>query len=90
MQLQPYLRGSLWAGGFLVLILLVAGTLWLALAAAGDVAGSQGAKGVTLVALVCLALDQVVLLVLLALAELTRPRPDAPSKHDSSAERPTE
>ena len=52
MKLQPYLRGSLWAGGLLIVILLVAGALWLALAAAGDAAGSQGAKGVMLVALI--------------------------------------
>lgn len=87
MKLQPYLRGSLWAGGFLIVILLVAGALWLALAAAGDVAGSQGAKGVTLVALVCLALDQVVLLVLLALAELTRTPSEGPTSRHPPAER---
>jgi hypothetical protein len=88
MKLQPYLRGSLWAGGFLIVILLVASALWLALAAAGDVAGSQGAKGVTLVALVCLALDQVVLVVLLALTELTRPPTDDQPKRQPSAEHP--
>jgi hypothetical protein len=82
MKFQPYLRGSLWAGGFLIVILLVAGALWLALASAGDVAGSQGAKGVTLVALVCLALDHIVLVVLLALAELTRsPSDGQPTQH---------
>jgi hypothetical protein len=88
MKLQPYLRGSLWAGGFLIVILLVGGALWLALAAAGDVAGSQGAKGVTLVALVCLALDQVVLVVLLALAELNRPPSDGQPTPKPPAERP--
>ena len=87
MKLQPYLRGSLWAGGFLIVILLVAGALWLALAAAGDAAGSQGAKGVTLVALVCLALDQIVLVVLLALIELTRPSTEG-SPNEPPAERP--
>jgi hypothetical protein len=88
MKLQPYLRGSLWAGGFLIVILLVGGALWLALAAAGDVAGSQGAKGVTLVALVCLALDQVVLVVLLALVELNRPPSDGQPTPKPPAERP--
>jgi hypothetical protein len=72
MKLQSYLRGCLWAGGLLIVVLLVAGTLWLALAAAGDQAGSQGAKGVALVAIVCLVLDLGALVVLLALAELTR------------------
>jgi hypothetical protein len=72
MKLQMYLRGCLWGGGLLIVVLLVAGTLWLALAAAGDQAGSQGAKGVALVAIVCLVLDLAALVVLLALAELTR------------------
>jgi hypothetical protein len=88
MKLQPYLRGSLWAGAFLIVILLVAGALWLALAAAGDAAGSQGAKGVTLVALVCLALDHLVLVVLLALAELTRPPSGGQPTQHPPAERP--
>jgi hypothetical protein len=73
MNLQPYLRGCLWGGGLLIVVLLVAGTLWLALATAGDQAGSQGAKGVALVAIVCLVLDLAALVVLLALAELTHP-----------------
>lgn len=89
MKLQPYLRGSLWAGGFLIVILIVAGALWLALAAAGDAAGSQGAKGVTLVALVCLTLDQVVLVVLLALIELSRPPTDDQPNRQPPAERPS-
>jgi len=88
MKLQPYLRGSLWAGGFLIVVLLVGGALWLGLAAAGDVAGGQGAKGVTLVALVCLALDQIVMVVLLALIELTRPSTDDPPNRQPPADRP--
>jgi hypothetical protein len=63
----------LWGGGLLIVVLLVAGTLWLVLATAGDQAGSQGARGVALVAVVCLVLDLAALVVLLALAELTRP-----------------
>jgi hypothetical protein len=73
MKLQTYLRACLWAGGLLIVVLLVAGTLWLTLAAAGDQAGSQGAKGVFLVGLVCLVLDLIVLIVMLAVAEITRP-----------------
>ncbi len=72
MNLRPYLRGSLWAGGLLIVVLLVSGILWLALAAAGDQTGSQGARGVALVAIVCLVLDLVTVIVLLALAEITR------------------
>jgi hypothetical protein len=73
MHLRPYLRGCLWAGGLLIVVFLIAGTLWLALSRAGDQAGSQGAKGVALVAIVCLVLDLAALVVLLALAEITRP-----------------
>jgi hypothetical protein len=72
MNVRLYLRGSLWAGGLLIVVLLVSGVLWLALTAAGDQAGSQGAKGVALVAIVCLVLDLVTVIVLLALAEITR------------------
>jgi len=88
MKLQLYLRGCLWGGGLLIVVLLVAGTLWLALATAGDQAGSQGAKGVALVAIVCLVLDFAALVVLLALAELTRTegRPaDRPPSEDPHA-----
>jgi hypothetical protein len=73
MDHRPYIRGTLWAGGLLVIALVVAGALWLILGVAGDQGGSQGAKGVALVAIVGLVLDVLVLLVLLALAELTRP-----------------
>jgi hypothetical protein len=76
MKLQPYLRGCLWAGGLLVVVLLAAGILWLALVTAGDVAGSQGAKGVAFVALVCLTLDLIAVVVLLALAEIRRGEPN--------------
>jgi hypothetical protein len=72
MQLQRYLRTGLWAGGFLVVVTLVACLLWLTLAEAGDSAGGQGAKGVALVAAVCLVLDLVTIVVLLALAEMNR------------------
>jgi hypothetical protein len=79
MNVRPYLRGSLWAGALLLVILLVAGLLWLALAVLGDQPGSQGAKGVTLVATFCLVLDLIGMVVLLAVAELSRPeRPANP------------
>jgi hypothetical protein len=84
MDLRPYIRGTLWAGGLLVIGLVIAGSLWLILGFAGDAAGSQAAKGVALVALVGFVLDVLTLNVLLALAELTRdesqppPQPAAP------------
>jgi hypothetical protein len=73
MDLRPYIRGTLWAGGLLLIALAVSGALWLILGAVGDQGGSQGAKGVLLVAIVGLVLDALTLTVLLALAELTRP-----------------
>jgi len=72
MDLRPYIRGTLWAGGLLLIALAVSGALWLILSAAGDPSGGQGAKGVALVAIVGLVLDVLTLIVLLALAELTR------------------
>jgi hypothetical protein len=72
MNLRPYIRGTLWAGGLLVLALAIAGTLWLVLGAAGDQGGSQGAKGVAFFAVVGLMLDVLTLIVLLALTELSR------------------
>jgi hypothetical protein len=72
MDLRPYIRGTLWAGGLLLIALAVSGVLWLILGAAGDQNGSQGAKGVALVAVVGLVLDVLTLNLLLALAELTR------------------
>jgi hypothetical protein len=72
MDLRTYIRGTLWAGGLLLLALAVAGALWLILATIGDEPGSQGAKGVAVVATVGLIIDVLVLNVLLALTELTR------------------
>jgi len=72
MTLRRLLRAGLWGGGILFLSVLVAGALWLVLAQAGDQAGSQGAKGVALVAIVGLVMDFVFLVVLLTLAEITR------------------
>ena len=76
MNLRPYIRGALWAGGLLMAVLFVAGILWLVLLTVGDEAGSQGAKGVTLVAAGCLVLDVLVLIVLLAVTEITRAERD--------------
>jgi len=79
MNLRPYIRGTLWTGGGLLLALAIAGSLWLILGFAGDASGSQAAKGVALVATVGFVLDVLTLVVLLALTELTRPTP--PSIH---------
>jgi hypothetical protein len=73
MNLRPYLRGALWCAAILLVVIVVAGVLWLAMAALGDQAGSQATKGVLLVAVVCLVLDLITLVVILAFAEITRP-----------------
>jgi len=89
MNLRPYLRGSLWAGGLLIVVLLVSGVLWLTLAVAGDQTGSQGAKGVALVAIVCLVLDLVTVVVLLALAEIARPERPAIDHKEADTSQPS-
>jgi hypothetical protein len=89
MDLKHYLRIGLWAGGFLIVVTLVAGLLWLLLAEAGDQAGSQGAKGVALVAAVCLVLDLMTLVVLLALAEISRSPTNEPTSVQAPSHRPS-
>jgi hypothetical protein len=89
MDLKHYLRTGLWVGGFLVVVTLVAGLLWLLLAEAGDLAGSQGAKGVALVAAVCLVLDLMTLVVVLALAEINRVPTNGPTRVQAPSDRPS-
>jgi hypothetical protein len=55
-----------------VIVLAVAVFLWLVLAALGDQGGSQGAKAAALVAFLCLLLDLLSIVILLALAEINR------------------
>jgi hypothetical protein len=84
MNLRPYIRGTLWAGGLLLIALLVSGSLWLILGSLGDQGGSQGAKGVALVAIVGLVLDVLGLIVLLALTELGRTKTHPDDRQGSS------
>lgn len=70
MNIRRYIAGSLWAGAIVTLVLLVAAALWGLLTAAGDHAGGQGAKGVTLVALTFWVLNFIALVVLVALAQI--------------------
>jgi len=83
MDLRPYIRGTLWAGGLLIIALATSGALWLILGTLGDQGGSQGAKGVALVAIAGLVLDVVVLVVLLALTELSRHSDDRQGSSDA-------
>jgi hypothetical protein len=89
MDLKHYLRTGLWVGGFLVVVTLVAGLLWLLLAEAGDLAGSQGAKGVALVAAVCLVFDLMTLVVLLALAEISRSPTNESTRVQAPSDKPS-
>jgi hypothetical protein len=88
LDLKRYLRTGLWAGGFLVVATLVACLLWVVLAEAGDQAGSQGAKGVALVGAVCLVLDLITLVVLLALGEINRMPTNEPPKVPPPIDKP--
>lgn len=89
MHLKHYLRTGLWAGGFLVVATLIACLLSLVLAEAGDQAGSQGAKGVALVAGVCLVLDLITLVALLALAEIDRTPTKNPPEVQPPGDKPS-
>ena len=87
MNVRPMLRGALWTAVLLFVILLITCAVWLALAEAGDHAGSQGAKGIALVASVCLSLDVMAIVVLLALAEIGRPERPEIDRPDRDAPR---
>lgn len=71
-RLRGVIIAALWSGAALLLVFAVAGVLWAILRLAGDAQGAAGAKGVTLVAAALWCLDFVVLVVLLALAEIVR------------------
>jgi len=85
MDLRPYIRGTLWTGGLLLIGLAIAGSLSVILGLAGDATGSQAAKGVALVALVGIVLDVLTLVVLLALTELARPTSPPDGRRPESA-----
>jgi hypothetical protein len=74
----------------LLIVLAVAGTLSVMLAALGDDAGAQACRGTGLVAAVCFVLDLVALVVLLALAQISSTQPpesESDESGDSSDER---
>ena len=70
-KIHRYITVSLWVGAGLLVVLAVAGTLWVMLAALGDDAGAQACLGTGLVVAVCFVLDLVTLVVLLAIAQLS-------------------
>lgn len=70
MSERVWIKGSLWAGFVLSILMLIALTLWLLLGLLGDPGGSAGARGVFWVALVCWGLNLALLVVILALRTL--------------------
>ena len=70
-RLRPYIVGTLWAGGLLLFVLLIAVVLWSVLGAVGDRAGADMARILALLVAVCWALDSWALLVLVALGLLS-------------------
>ncbi len=69
----PWIARSLWAGCLITCIVLVAGCVWALLAAADDITGAAGAKGVFLVAAVLWCLNVLMLIVLTAMNQLIDP-----------------
>jgi hypothetical protein len=70
LRLRAWIVWSLGAGGVLLLVAVVAAVLWGILRAVGDHSGAAGARAVLLVAGACWVLDFIVLVVLLAFAQL--------------------
>lgn len=71
-RLRGVIIAALWSGAALLLVFAVASAIWGIFRLAGDAQGAAAAKGITLVAGTLWCLDFVVLVVLLALAELGR------------------
>lgn len=83
MRVRTYVVRGLQAGAFLLLGLVVAGSLWGLLAGLGDSAGAGVAKGVSLGLVICLGLDLVVLVVLVAVGQLHSQEAPAESATDA-------
>jgi hypothetical protein len=82
------IAGAIQVGAGLTLAALVALILWAALGALGDSAGAAVARGVSWGLVIAWGANLVVLVVLLALAELSSfPEPD-PGQRRQAAERP--
>lgn len=68
--LRTWLARALWTGAVLTVVALLAGCVWGLLNAAGDDAGSAGAKGVFVVAAAMWGLTFVGVVVLTALCQI--------------------
>lgn len=83
MRVRTYVVRGLRAGAFLLLGLVVTASLWGLLAGLGDSAGARVAKGISLGLAICLALDLVALVVLLAVGQLNSQEAPAESATDA-------
>ena len=82
MQFRLYIAGSLWAGGLLLVVLVVSAGLWGILTIVGDNTAAQVAKGIAVVTSVCWLLNLIALVVLTALGQLAltaEPRDEEPA-----------
>lgn len=71
MNVDRLIVRSLWIGGALLMVLAVAGLLWLALFALGDRGGAAIMRGLVLLVFAVWSANFVALVVLLAVARLT-------------------
>ena len=83
MKVRACLVRCLRAGGFLLVGVAVAASLWGLLAALGDSTGARVAKGISLGLAICLVLDLGALIVLVALSQVNSG--DAPAESATDA-----
>ncbi len=72
MNLVATLRRVFRIGCLALSVLAAAAVCWIWLSALGDIPGAEGARGVACVSAVLLAVDLAAMIVVLALAELSR------------------
>ena len=86
MRPQSCVAKSLWAGALLTCLLLVAGSLWLLLHLVGDEM-AVAMQAITVLFSVCWAINFVVLVVLLALAQIRQEDREQDSESDADTVR---
>lgn len=86
MQVDRLILWCLWIGGALLAVLALAGALWLALFALGDVGGAAIMRGLALLVFAAWGVNFVTLVTLLAIARLNDHR--AAPRDDLACEAP--
>lgn len=89
MHVDRLILWSLWIGGALLAVLALAGALWLALFALGDVGGAAIMRGLALLVFAVWGVDFVTLVTLLAIARLNDRR-DSPRDERADTAAPRE